>query len=448
MTNNISPSINFVPGLDTDGTSLPGSGLSWLKAKRKSSIKRFNDLGLPTTKIEGWKYTNLKPLEGFRFQPTSVDDGTAIIDKIPSLLDSKESFRLVFVNGCIRNSLEIKENLPEGVSLDPLINVLAETPEWIEQHLGKLKDDSLALEQLNMAMMDTGFVLRVAPGVVVEKPIEIISVGGMANQPVAYFPRNLIIMGKNSQATLVEHHSGLGVGAYLTNTVTEISLDTGSKLSHYKVQAENRDATHLGLSQAIIAKDARYDSFTLSMGGRLSRNEVLVQLEGPGAHAGVHGGYLMRGNEHCDNTTVIDHLAPNTSSREIFKGVLDDQSRAVFQGRIVVHKDAQKTDGHQLCKTLLLSSGAEIDAKPELEIYADDVKCSHGATTGQIDETALFYLRSRGIPEALARNLLVQSFLGEALEEILDEKLREALMKKVLHWLPAGCYLSDEWREE
>jgi Fe-S cluster assembly protein SufD len=180
----------------------------------------------------------------------------------------------------------------------------------------------------------------------------------------------------------------------------------------------------------------------------LSRNEVLVRLEGPGAHAAVNGGYLMRGNEHCDNTTVIEHLAPNTTSREIFKGVLDDQSRAVFQGRIVVHKDAQKTDGHQLCKTLLLSSGAEIDAKPELEIYADDVKCSHGATTGQIDETALFYLRSRGIPEALARNLLVQSFLGEALEEVLQEDVREALFSKILHWLPAGCFLSNEWREE
>ena len=154
----------------------------------------------------------------------------------------------------------------------------------------------------------------------------------------------------------------------------------------------------------------------------------------------------MRGSEHCDNTTLIEHLVPDTTCREVFKGVLDDESRAVFQGRIVVHKDAQRSDGHQLCKTLLLSTGAEIDAKPELEIYADDVKCSHGATTGQLDETALFYLRSRGVPEALARNLLVQSFLGEALDEIKSEDVRDALRDKVVHSLPAVCFLAEEWR--
>jgi Fe-S cluster assembly protein SufD len=448
MTKTSSSSINFVPGLDIENTGLPGSGLLWLKAMRKEGIEQFNNLGLPTTKKEGWKYTNLKPLESSCFKPAENDDGMAIIDKVPSLLTDMKLPRLVFVNGRMRPSFRIKGDLPDGVYLDHLSDILIKVPEWVEKHLGKLTGDDLALVQLNTAMMDTGFVLRVAPGVVVKQPIEIVSVGGVANQPIAYFPRNLVVLGKGSQATLIEHHAGLGVGAYFTNSVTEISLDDDSKLNHYRVQAENRDATHLGTTHVLVAKDAAYESFTLSIGGRLSRNEVLVQLEGSGAYAGVHGGYLMRGNEHCDNTTVIEHLAPNTISREIFKGVLDDQSRAVFQGRIVVHKDAQRTDGHQLCKTLLLSSGAEIDAKPELEIYADDVKCSHGATTGQIDETALFYLRSRGIPEALARNLLVQSFLGEALEEISHEEIRESLINKVLHWLPAGCFLSGEWREE
>jgi Fe-S cluster assembly protein SufD len=448
MTKTAPSSINFVPGLDIENPGLPGSGLLWLRALRKGGIERFNDLGLPTTKIEGWKYTNLKLLESSCYNPARDDDGMAVIDKVPSLLPDIELPRLVFVNGRMRPSFRIKGDLPDGVHLDYLTDVFTKVPEWAEKFIGKLTDDALALVQLNTAMMDTGFVLRVEPGVVVKQPIEIVSVGGVANHPVAYFPRNLVVLGKGSQATLIEHHAGLGAGAYFTNTVTEVSLDDGSKLSHYKVQAENRDAIHIGTSHVLVNKDATYESFTLSIGGRLSRNEVLVNLEAPGAYAGVHGGYLMRGNEHCDNTTVIEHLAPNTTSREIFKGVLDDQSRAVFQGRIVVHKDAQRTDGHQLCKTLLLSSGAEIDAKPELEIYADDVKCSHGATTGQIDETALFYLRSRGIPEALARNLLVQSFLGEALEEISHEEIREALISKVLHWLPAGCFLSEEWREE
>ena len=265
---------------------------------------------------------------------------------------------------------------------------------------------------------------------------------------MAYFPRNLIVLEKGAEATVVKHHVALGVGAYFANAVTEIDIGPGARLHHYEVQAEALEATHLSTVHARIARDATYDSFNLSIGGRLSRNEVSVRLEGEGAHCGLNGAFLMRGSEHCDNTTVIDHLVPHTTCREVFKGVLDDESRAVFQGRIVVHEDAQHTDGHQLCKTLLLSTGAEIDAKPELEIYADDVKCSHGATTGQMDETALFYLRSRGVPEALARNLLVQSFLGEAFEEIQSEEIRQAFTDQAVHWLPAACYLAEEWRTE
>ena len=450
MANTASTPINFVPGIDAERPGLPGAGLSWLKTLRQGGIERFNGLGLPTPKQEGWKYTRLKPLEDTLFQPVTDEDGMAALDHVPSLLpDPGGRPRLVFVNGRMRPSFWIEGDLPEGVHLDCLRDVLAHTPDWAEEYLGQLTgDDAQAFVQMNTAMMDTGFVLRVEPGVVVEQPIEVVFIGGLTNQPVAYFPRNLIVLGDGAQATVVKYHAGLGVGAYFANAVTEVNLGPGSRLNHYKVQAETRDATHLGTAHVRVAKDATYDSFTLSIGGRLSRNEVLVRLEGSGAHAGVNGAYLMRGNEHCDNTTVIEHLAPHTTCREIFKGVLDDQSRAVFQGRIVVHKGAQGTDGHQLCKTLLLSTGAEIDAKPELEIYADDVKCSHGATTGQIDETALFYLRSRGIPEALARNLLVQSFLGEALEEIASENIREAFTSKILHWLPAACFLSEEWRDE
>ena len=450
MANTATTPNTFVPDFNAERPGLPGAGLSWLKTLRQDGIERFNGLGLPTPKQEGWKYTRLRPLEDTRFQPVTDEDGMAALDHVPSLLpDPGGRPRLVFVNGRMRPSFWIDGDLPDGVHLDCLRDVLAHAPDWAEEYIGQLTGgDRQALVQLNTAMMDTGFVLRVDPGVVVEQPIEVVFIGGLTNQPVAYFPRNLIVLGEGAQATVVKYHAGLGVGAYFANAVTEVNLGPGARFNHYKVQAETRDATHLGTVHARVARDATYDSFTLSIGGRLSRNEVLVRLEGPGAHAGVNGAYLMRGNEHCDNTTVIEHLAPHTTCWEIFKGVLDDQSRAVFQGRIVVHKDAQGTDGHQLCKTLLLSTGAEIDAKPELEIYADDVKCSHGATTGQIDETALFYLRSRGILEALARNLLVQSFLGEALEEIASDDIREAFTNKVLHWLPAACFLSEEWREE
>jgi Fe-S cluster assembly protein SufD len=450
MANAASTPITFMPDFDAERPGLPGAGLSWLKTLRQDGIERFNGLGRPTPKQESWKYTRLKPLEDTKFQPVTDEDGMAALDHVPSLLpNSGGRPRLVFVNGRIRPSFWIEGDLPKGVHLEELRDVLVNAPDWAEEHLGQLTGgDTQALVQLNTAMMDTGFVLRVEPGVVVEQPIEVVFIGGLTNQPVAYFPRNLIVLGEGAQATVVKYHAGLGVGAYFANAVTEVNLGPGARLNHYKVQAETRDATHLSMVHARVAKDATYDSFTLSIGGRLSRNDVSVRLEGPGAHAGVNGAYLMRGSEHCDNTTEIEHLAPHTSCREIFKGVLDDQSRAVFQGRIVVHKDAQGTNGHQLCKTLLLATGAEIDVKPELEIYADDVKCSHGATTGQIDETALFYLRSRGIPEALARNLLVQSFLGEALEEIASDNIREAFTNKVLHWLPAACFLSEEWRGE
>ena len=252
-------------------------------------------------------------------------------------------------------------------------------------------------------------------------------------------------MEENSQATIVKLHAGLGVGAYFANAVTEVEVGDGATLRHYRVQSENRESTHLANLNVRIGKDATYDGFGLHLGGRLSRTDVFARLEGEGGHCGLNGAYLMKGREHCDTTTVIEHHAAHTTCREIFKGILDDEARGVFQGKIIVHPGAQQIDGHQLSNALLLSDRAEMDAKPELEIYADDVKCSHGATTGKLDDTSLFYLRSRGIPEALARNLLIQSFLAEVIDEVKDEAVREALMDKVIHWLPAQCFLAEEW---
>ncbi|MCH7832948.1 MAG: Fe-S cluster assembly protein SufD [Proteobacteria bacterium] len=450
MANQTSTPLPFISSFDAGRPGLPGAGLSWLKDLREEGIERFSALGLPTPKQELWKYTRLKPLEDTRFQPVSEEDGMAVLDSVPSLLpDPGGRPRLVFVNGRARPEFLIEGDLPDGVRLECLKDVLASEADWTREHLGRIcQNFGQPLFALNTAMMDSGFVLRVDAGVKVEQPIEIVFIGGITDHPVAYFPRNLIVLGEGAEVTLVKHHVGMGVGAYFANAVTEIEIGAGATLRHYKIQAEAREATHLSTVHARVGRDATYESFNLSIGGRLSRNEVSVRLEGEGAHAGLNGAYLMRGREHCDHTTVIEHLVPNTSCREIFKGVLNDESRAVFQGRIVVHRDAQGTDGHQLCKTLLLSNGAEIDVKPELEIYADDVKCTHGAACGQMDETALFYLRSRGVPEALARNLLVQSFIGEALEEISDETVRQAISDQVVHWLPAACYLAEEWRAE
>ncbi len=429
--------------------ALPSAGgdPAWLATQREHGLTRFGALGLPTRRLESWRYTPLKPLEDTRYRPVTAEDGMAPVDLVPSLLPNDYLPRLVFVNGRLRPELSRTERLPEGVHLESIGAALARDPDWVSRHLGALTADSddKAFLHLNTAMMDCGFVFHVPRGVVVETPVEVVFVGGLTDGPVAYFPRNLVVIEEGAQAALIKYHVGQGVGPYLATAATEIQVADAAILRHTKVQAESIDATHLATVNVRVGRDATYDSFSLAIGGRLSRSEVSVRIEGEGGHVGLNGAYLMRGREHCDNTTRIDHCVPHTTAREVFKGVLDDEARAVFQGKIVVHKDAQKTDGFQLSKALLLSTGAEIDAKPELEIYADDVKCAHGATMGQLDAAALFYLRSRGIPEALARNMLVQSFLAEVLEEIKDPTIAAALLNKIVHWLPAQCFLADEW---
>lgn len=429
---------------------LPGQGVDWLDTLRQGGIERFRALGLPNAKVEDWKYTRLRPLEDTAFRPVTEADGGAGVDHIPTLFHGDgTTARIVFVNGCLRADLSRLDGLPDGVTVESLAQAVARDPAWVGEHLGRIAaEEKRPLLALNTAMMNSGAVIRVAAGVVVDKPIEIVFVAGLTEVPVAYYPRNLIVMETGSEATLVKHHAGLGVGAYFANSVSEILVGDNARLRHYRVQTENMEATHLGSLHVRVGRNAIYETFGLSAGGRLSRTECHVRLVGEGAYCGLNGAYLMKGREHCDNTTVIEHLVPHTTCREVFKGVLDDEARGVFQGKIVVHRDAQHTDGHQLSKTLLLSDGAEMDAKPELEIYADDVKCSHGATTGQIDDTALFYMRSRGIPDALARNLLVQSFVAEAIDEISDPVVRAAIADLVLHRLPAQCYLAEEWTKE
>lgn len=438
--------VSFLDGGLTGGRALPGDGLAWLKARRDAGAARFDALGLPTPKLESWKYTRLRPLDDTCYTPIGDGADATEIANLPSIGDV--AARIVFVNGKLRADLSDLSNLPAGVRFGPLEDILAEDAAWAEKHLGLVASDTdQAMLALNDAMMDSGFVLHVAKGVALTKPLEVVYVGGLTEQAVAYFPRNLIVIEPNAQATLVKHHVGRGVGAYFANAATEIDVADGAVFKHYKVQAENMQATHVSTQHTRIGRDATYESFNLAMGGLLSRTEARITLAGEGAHCGYHGAYMMRGKEHCDNTSYIDMAVPHTTCKQVFKGVLDDEARAVFQGKINVARDAQKADGRMLNKTLLLSDNAEIDTKPELEIYADDVQCAHGATTGQLDQTALFYLRSRGIPEPQARNMLVQSFLGDALEEISDEMVREILMDRVVHWLPAHCYLAGEWKE-
>jgi Fe-S cluster assembly protein SufD len=437
----------FVDQFDDVQSRLPGAKLPWLEAFRKAGIEKFSTIGVPTIKTEAWKYTRLPNIDCKEFRSANWEDGQVAVKSVPEFLsDALNQIRLVYVNGIIRPDLSNLTNLPDGISFEPLTQALENDPEFIESQLSteELKYDQ-GFSALNAAMMESGTVFRVAKGVQVKEPIEIVYMNGGTDAPIIRHPHNVFVLEAGSQATLVMRHAGIATGAYFNNAVTEIVVGDGAILKHYTLQTDCMEAIHLSTVNVRVGKDATYETFNFAIGGRLSRTETRVRLEGRGAHCNLSGAYMMRGREHCDNITIVDHLVPDTTAREVFKGVLDDEARGVFQGKLIVHKDAQRTNGHQLSRALLLSDRAEMDAKPELEIYADDVKCSHGATTGQIDENALFYLRSRGVPEALARNLLIQSFIAEALEEISDEKVREAITGLVVDWLPAECFLADEW---
>ncbi len=415
------------------GAAPPASpALPWLESLRAGARARAAAAGLPTPRQETWKYTNLRPLEKLAFGTPSP--GQIGAERLPSLLPQGQSARrLVFVNGRFNAGLSACADLPEGVRAGSLAEALDGGGGFdLAGHLGRIAGgEDQAMMDLNTALMSDGFFLHVEAGVQLDQPIEAIYLG--AGQ--AFHPRGLIIMEENSRAIVVEHHDGLGGGAYFANHGCEISIGAQAQLRHYKVQAEADDAIHLANVRVKVEAGGIYDSFVLARGARLSRNEVSVRLEAPGAECHLNGIYMLRGDQHCDNTTTVEHLAPETSSREVFKGVLDDRSRGVFQGKIVVHKDAQKSDGHQLSKVLLLSDRAEMDAKPELEIYADDVKCSHGATAGDLDPDALFYLRARGIPEASARHMLIEAFLADTINNLAAEGLCPALMASVGHWL-------------
>ena len=426
----------FLAPLDQMGPGLPGSGLSWLNDLRAAGRERFAAVGLPTIRNETWRYTNLRDLAKIAFQPAAPT--AAVIDLLPTVrAEGQDGPRLVFVDGRFRADLSSVDGLPLGVELLSLEAALTTHSDLLADHIGRLAAaDDRPLVALNSAYLADGPVLHVPADVQVECPIELVFVSdGSESHATSCHPRTLMIAEAGSRAVVVEHHVSRGAGTTLSNHVTEVFVGKGATLHHYKSQREGGGAIHLSHIAATVETGGCYDNFILTTGAKLSRNEVVSRLDGTEARTHVSGGYLVRGTQHADTTTVIVHAQPNGTSREVYKGVIDDTARAVFQGKITVCPDAQKTDGYQLNRALLLSDGAEIDSKPELEIHADDVKCSHGCTAGELDDDALFYLRARGIDRDTAQGLLIGAFLSESLEEIAEEPIREAFQRIVAGWL-------------
>jgi len=410
------------------------NGHSWIHRLRKSAIKRFAEIGFPTTRNEEWKFTNVAPIAKMPFKSLAASETALTWDRLRrSAFPIDKSHRLVFVDGFYAPELSSLRPLPDGVRLVNLAAVLDAHAEWVEPHLAHhAKYQEQPFTALNTAFIRDGAFLSVPNGKMIEEPIELLFVATKAGEGSATHPRNLIVMGRDSQATLVESYLSLEEEVYFTNAVTEIVLGENSAIDHYKLQRESDEAFHVATTQIHQTRSSRFASHYVSLGGSLVRNEVNAVLDAEGCECTLNGLYLASEQQHVDNHTVIDHAKPHCTSHELYKGILDGKAHGVFNGKIFVRQDAQKTDAKQTNQTLLLSDSAVINTKPQLEIYADDVKCTHGATIGQLQDEALFYLRSRGLGPEAARNLLIFAFANDIIDRIKIESIRTELEELLL----------------
>ncbi|MCP4406293.1 MAG: Fe-S cluster assembly protein SufD [Gammaproteobacteria bacterium] len=416
---------------------LPGEGVAWLRQVRERAFESFRRSGFPGARHEDWKYTNIRPIERHAFRLAAQTCVGLVEDDLgDALLAHLDTHRLVFVNGRYTPQLSKPGRLPEGVSLSSIAETINETPQLLESFLARYADPAAnGFSALNTAFMGDGALIRLQSGAVVDKPIHLLYVSTAQGEPTVFHNRNLLLAGQGSQATVIEGYVSLGDSTYLNNAITEILLEDQASIEHYKLQQESLKAYHVATLQVQQARDSRFTSHSISIGGALVRNDINSVLNAEGAECHLNGLYIVNGRQHVDYHTLVDHRQPHGISREFYKGVLAGRSRAVFNGQVYVHQDAQKTDAVQSNKNLLLSPDAEVDTKPQLEIYADDVKCSHGATVGQLDEQMLFYLRSRGIEEDLARGMLTYGFAHDIVERMgiapLRSRVEDILLKKL-----------------
>jgi len=401
----------------------------WLTQLRSSALSAFQALGFPHRRIEEWKYTDWRAV--MRKSLGISEPGLEVSSDVLQSIVPLEGIRIVFVDGKLSDALSSYQNV-SGLTVVSLLD--EPTSDWFGEHFGRLEARSpRAMAAFDNIFM-TGFIaVRIDPGVKLSAPLHVISVStqNRAHQHV----RSLIVAGTDSDASIVEEHLSAGAEDHYSGFTSEIVVQDDAQLRHYKIQRQSETAMHLGTTFAEVGSGASLECFCLHAGSDRARTDLHAVLAGEAGHFGFSGAYVGEGDQASDMTTVIEHAVPNCTSREVVRGVLDGKAKGVFQGKIVVHQDAQKTDGYQMSRAILLSEKAEVDAKPELEIFADDVKCSHGATAGELDENAIFYLRSRGIPEGEAKALLIEGFLDEAVDEITADELKEPLKGVIGNWL-------------
>jgi Fe-S cluster assembly protein SufD len=415
---------------------------AWLRRAREDAFAEFDRVGFPTVREEDWKYTNTALIARTAFAPT-FGSATALNGELGKFtFEEARDSRLVFVNGIFQREISSVSNLPSGVVVVNLAEAIAR-PEYeslLSSHFDGGHDNGFTA--LNTALFVSGAFLLIPRGVEVTVPIHLLFISEATNGDTpASFPRVHVLAEENSSTTIAESYAGMTEGRYLTNAVIDVTVKPGARINHYRIQRESADAFHVATTKAKTGRDSAYETTSINLGGLLARHDIEVTLDDEGSHCAVDGLYLIGAEQHSDTHSLIDHRHPHGTSRQLYKGVLDGKSRAVFNGKVFVRHGAQQTDAQQTNKNLLLSEEAHVDTKPQLEIFADDVKCAHGAAVGQLSEDELFYLESRGINPALARNLLTYGFAEEVIERIKIASVRAELNGFVLSRL--GTSLDD-----
>ncbi len=407
-----------------------------LRAKASS---RFREVGFPTPRLEEWRFTNLREVAETPFalpRPSGLDP-----DIDPWCVSG--AHRLVMVDGCYAPELSDLDGFPESAVLTSLADALERSPELVEPNLGQtIGTKEHPILALNTSLFQDGAYLWLPSGTVIEQPIQLLFVTTGHARPIATLPRNIIVAGKSSEATILETYAG-STGTTLTGPVTELILHPNAHLRHYVTHEEGPDSSHVAFRHAFLDRDSQLTSHSLFLGGGLVRNDLQAVLVGEGAHATLNGLYTTGGHQRVDNQLRVHHKSPQCTSEQLYKGILDGRSRAVFNGRIVVDPGAQKTNAVQSNRNLLISEGARVHSNPQLEILADDVRCTHGSTIGRLDKDALFYLRSRGLDREAAESLLIYAFASEMVQRVTVKSLRERLENALFARLPRGELLRE-----
>ena len=423
----------YLSNFKTFENGLNGESKTPFHQIRRDAISRFEEFGFPTNKNEDWKYTSVAPILKYNFTPAFfLKDPVDLKKEIGNyFVPGLPGHVLVFINGSFAKEFSSLPPQPDGIRISSMASALANDNDLILPYLGQYAKVENGFNALNTAFARDGAFIHIPEGRVLEEPIFLLFLSGSTSTPVLAQPRNLIHLGKNSQVKIVESYQGFSHQEYFTNSITEIILEENSQMKYYKIQDEKSHSFHVSKTQVEQNRNSNFTSYTFSFDGALIRNDLNTVLNADGTECNLYGLYVTRGDQHVDNHTLIDHAKPQGTSYEFYKGILGGASRGVFNGKILVKKDAQKTNAYQSNKNLLLSEEAFIDTKPQLEIFADDVKCSHGATIGQLEEDPLFYLQSRGVEESIARAMLISAFASDLIDIIKSEPLENYLNHKI-----------------